>query len=237
MPGMIEDTSRFWSGVAIALHRGLGHAVNIKLAPREQDARMRFAWTQLEAMRLHIAQLTTDLNQSKIDLAHWAEREAACCPEDVGFDEYIAVLIRQREDWKKLANAAEVSAAGVVRELSKAEGEAQVMRDALRRIGIFRSDEAEGDGSEWCVTLEPHGEQPAGTLDDALQRTLAARDLDADIVCDEQEHALRMQVEDEVVAWRMLARGEVPVRMTPEQYAFMQERSAPNTTPEDMTHG
>ena len=52
------------------------------------------------------------------------------------------------------------------------------LKDALRRIGIFRSDEVGDDGSEWCVTLEPHGEEPVGSLDDALRVTLTASHAD-----------------------------------------------------------
>jgi hypothetical protein len=38
-----------------------------------------------------------DRERLEAQLATWEEREAACCPEDVGFDEYIAALQRARE--------------------------------------------------------------------------------------------------------------------------------------------
>jgi hypothetical protein len=45
---------------------------------------------------------------------------------------------------------------------------------ALRAVGITRSDEYGDDGSEWVVALEPRGEEPVGSLEDALRALLAA---------------------------------------------------------------
>ena len=59
-------------------------------------------------------------------------------------------------------------------EVRRLRADSEDMRKALRSVGIFRSDEAGDDGSEWCVTGEPHGEEPVGTLTEALRALLDA---------------------------------------------------------------
>jgi hypothetical protein len=49
------------------------------------------ALARAEAAEARIAELEAEREQ-------WKEREASCCPEDVGFEEMIATLSRQNED-------------------------------------------------------------------------------------------------------------------------------------------
>ena len=52
---------------------------------------------QLEREGLSLTQYRQSLRQQQI-LQRLREREAACCPEDVPFDEYIATLTRGRDE-------------------------------------------------------------------------------------------------------------------------------------------
>ena len=74
----------------------------------------------------------------------------------------------------KLIGAAERHRDNAFELFGTASAELAAMRDALRSVGIFRSDEAGDDGSEWCVTREPRGEEPVGSLEEALRQTMQA---------------------------------------------------------------
>lgn len=50
------------------------------------------------------------------------------------------------------------------------------MHAALRSVGIHISTEDEDP--VWCVTLEPFGEEPVSSLDEALSRTMGAWERD-----------------------------------------------------------
>lgn len=45
---------------------------------------------------------SSELIARNILIQDYEEREAACCPEDVCFEEYIALLTKQRDEFKQL---------------------------------------------------------------------------------------------------------------------------------------
>jgi len=56
-----------------------------------------------------VEELVLRLHAALADLHAWEEREAACCPEDVGFEEYIAVLKKRLKDPLAVAAVGEAS--------------------------------------------------------------------------------------------------------------------------------
>jgi DNA repair exonuclease SbcCD ATPase subunit len=56
--------------------------------------------SEIERLRRRIAEL-------EAELAKWEEREGAVCPEDVGFDEYIKVLMKANTGLYDTANQLE----------------------------------------------------------------------------------------------------------------------------------
>lgn len=98
--------------------------------------------------------------------------------------ERVAALEQERDEARvagELAALEEQSAPALraAYEVAMSAGGEREMRDALRRVGITRSDEHGDDGSEWCVNLAPRGAEPVGSLDDALAALLRAVENDA----------------------------------------------------------
>jgi hypothetical protein len=52
-----------------------------------------------------LQQAEAERDAARAELDEWREREAACCPEDVGFDEYVAALTKQRDAARAQLNA------------------------------------------------------------------------------------------------------------------------------------
>lgn len=72
--------------VEAALEYMRGHQPNLRWA----DPGVYRAWPTIEA---HITELEAEASR-------WVEREAACCPEDRGFDEVIAAQAQEIERLK-----------------------------------------------------------------------------------------------------------------------------------------
>ncbi len=81
-----------------------------RLSQRFSAERARLRQAQLAAAGVTSDELVEEHTRLRAEISLWEEREAACCPEDVGFEEYIAVL-KER--------LAELLAADAVREDSR----------------------------------------------------------------------------------------------------------------------
>ncbi len=97
---------------------------------------------QIEA---ELARTKEERDRAQRDLANWEEREAACCPEDVAFDELIPALRADRdrlredlrhanEDYAKLAAKRIMEVGQLVEERDRHAAEAQSERHRVEHL-------------------------------------------------------------------------------------------------------
>lgn len=105
-------------------------------AERDEARRLHAEWDRLLATQTEALRTTeAERDAARKELAETEEREAACCPEDVGFDECIATL-------RKELGAARKEAEDLERQRDEV-GQTATLLDLDRMDAVDRADRAE----------------------------------------------------------------------------------------------